>query len=80
MKKILITGGTGFIGNHLIKECLKKGWKTYSLSSKKVDKKDKIKRVKYFFIDVRNKNKLINLKKYKFDYVVNLSGEVNHLL
>ena len=78
MKKILITGGTGFIGNHLIKECLKKGWKTFSLSSKKVDKKDKIKRVKYFFIDVRNKNKLINLKKYKFDYVVNLSGEVNH--
>ena len=55
MKKILIAGGTGFIGKHLIRKSLKKGWKTFCLSSKKVGKKDKVKKVKYFFIDIRNK-------------------------
>ena len=27
MKKILITGGTGFIGSHLAELCIKKGYK-----------------------------------------------------
>ena len=26
-KKILITGGTGFIGYHLAKKCVRMGWK-----------------------------------------------------
>ena len=38
-KKILIVGGTGFIGYHLAKKCLKKGWDTHSLSSNKPTKK-----------------------------------------
>ena len=41
--KILIAGGTGFIGKHLIRKSLKKGWKTFCLSSKKVGEKDKVK-------------------------------------
>ena len=44
MKKILIAGGTGFIGKHLIRKSLKKGWKTFCLSSKKVGEKDKVKK------------------------------------
>ena len=80
MKKILVAGGTGFIGHHLLKKCVKKGWNTFSLSSGKISNKDKIKNVKYIFLDIRNKDKIKKLKKIKFNVVVNLSGEVDHKL
>ena len=62
-KKILITGGTGFIGYHLSKKCLSLGWYVTSLSSKYPKKKKKIKGVNYLVIDIRNKKKLSKLKK-----------------
>ena len=37
-KTILIIGGTGFIGFHLMKKFLKLGWKTSSLSQSKPKK------------------------------------------
>ena len=41
-KKILITGGTGFIGHHLAKKCLKFNWSVTSLSTKKPAKQRKL--------------------------------------
>jgi nucleoside-diphosphate-sugar epimerase len=38
-KKILIVGGTGFIGYHLAKKSLKKGWQVTSISSNRPKKK-----------------------------------------
>ena len=43
-KKILITGGTGFIGYHLAKKCLKLKWKVTSLSSNRPKKVRKLKK------------------------------------
>ena len=40
-KKILITGGTGFIGYHLSKRCIKLNWSVTSLSTTKPKKKNK---------------------------------------
>ena len=37
-KKILIVGGTGFIGFHLAKKCLKKKINVYSLSKSRPKK------------------------------------------
>ena len=75
---ILIIGGTGFIGYHLAKKCLSKGWNVYSVSSKQPSKKKYLKKVKYIIVDISN---IKNLKKkisMSFTYVVNLGGYVDH--
>ncbi len=76
-KKILITGGTGFIGYHLSKRCIKLGWSVTSLSSNSPKPNKKIQGVKYIKVDIRNKKKLFKIKK-DFDYIVNLAGYVDH--
>jgi len=77
-KKILITGGTGFIGYHLAKKCLKLDWKVTSLSTNKPKKIRKLKKVNYILCDISNKKKLSKTLKKNFDYVINLAGYVDH--
>ena len=76
-KKILITGGTGFIGFHLSKKCLSLGWSVTSLSSRSPKPQKKLKGVKYLKMDITNRNKLSKINK-NFDYIVNLAGYVDH--
>jgi len=77
-KKILITGGTGFIGYHLAKRCILLNWSVTSLSTKKPKKKRKLKKVRYIICDLSKKKDLIKKVDTNFDYVVNLAGHVNH--
>lgn len=78
-KKALIIGGTGFIGYHLSKKCLKNNYSVTSISQKKPVKLRYLKKVKYIFCDISKKKKLYNkLKKKNFDIVVNLGGYVDH--
>ena len=70
MKKILVVGGTGFIGFHLLKKALKKKMKTYSFSRKKPKKKRYLKKVKYLFGDISKKKSQFILNKYNYDYIV----------
>ena len=74
MKKILITGGAGFIASNLINLILKKNKKVliysydnYSSGSKKNHIKSKL--IKYLKGDTKNINKNIILKKIDFDFV-----------
>ena len=77
-KRILIIGGTGFIGYYLSKKSLEKGWSVASISLKKPKKKRYLKKVKYIFVDI-SKGKLLKKKIIGFfDYVVNLGGHVDH--
>ena len=55
---ILIVGGTGFIGYHLAKKSLKKGWKVTSISSKRPRKKRYLPQVKYIICDITKKKSL----------------------
>ncbi len=76
--KILITGGTGFIGYHLAKKCLDLNWSVDSISTKSPPKKRKLKKVNYFKIDISKKKKLNKNLKSDYDFVVNLAGYVDH--
>lgn len=77
-KKVLVVGGTGFIGYHLIKFLLKKDFFVDSVSTKKPKKIRKVYNVNYILCDISNKRNLNKLKKNKYDHIVNLGGYVDH--
>jgi len=77
-KKILIVGGTGFIGYHLAKKSLKKGWQVTSISSNPPKRIRYLSKVKYIRCDIVNKKLLKRRTNNNFDYVVNLGGYVDH--
>ena len=75
---ILIVGGTGFIGYHLAKKSLKKGWQVTSISSKAPMKIRYLSKVKYILCDITKKKSLKKSIRKNFNYVLNLGGYVYH--
>ena len=76
-KKLLIIGGTGFLGSHLAKNSLKKGYKTISVSSKKTQFK-KLNKIDYILCDITKINQIKKKLNFDIDYVVNFGGYVDH--
>jgi nucleoside-diphosphate-sugar epimerase len=76
--KILIIGGSGFIGSHLVKKCYSLGWKVTSLSLIKNKNKKKFKKIKYIYANCSDLELLKKSIKFDFDYVVNLGGYIDH--
>lgn len=81
MKKILVTGGSGFIGSNLIEFLLKKKIKIFNIdkiSNISTPEKFKPKSKNYFFKNF-NLNKTLKLKNLiqseNFDFIIHLAAE-----
>ena len=78
-KKILIVGGTGFIGFNLIKKLNTRKFEIFSLSRNKPKNDKKVSYVKYIYCNISNTKKLNYIFKEKFfDYVINFGGDIDH--
>ena len=83
MKRILVTGGTGYIGSHTIIELLNKGYEidiVDNLYNSKITVLDEIeqicgKRPGFYQVDLRDKEELNDVfKRRKYDLVMHFAG------
>ncbi len=85
MKKILVTGGSGFIGSNLILLLLKKKYSVinidkseYSANPYNVDKFKNNKNYFFFKLDINQREKIIRIiKKFKPVGIINLAAETH---
>lgn len=77
--KLLVIGGTGFIGRNVILKGIEKNWEVHSLSLNS-QIKNGLNNVKYYFADLRNLNQIkkLDLADINFNYIINCSGYVDH--
>ena len=62
-EKVLILGGTGFLGFHIANKCLNQNLKVISVSLKKPKKKRFLNSVKYLYLDITKKKQFKILEK-----------------
>jgi len=78
IKKILIIGGTGFIGTNLIKYLKKKNYNIICASRRKIKKYPDLKNIKYIKADISKKKDILTKLDGNVDVVVNLSSTFNN--
>jgi len=77
--KLLIVGGTGFIGRNVAREAISRGLQVTIISKSDYSPDKRLKGVEYISVDITNEKILLSkLKDKPFDYVLNVGGYVNH--
>lgn len=70
--KILITGGAGFIGSHIVDECIKKGWNVVVVDNLSTGKKENVNsKAKFYNVDITNYSAIETIFKHEQPTVVN---------
>jgi len=77
---LLVIGGTGFIGHHLLKASLQKDWQVSSVSLNPPTKGRFVDGISYLYLDLTDRLLVKDALGEDFDYVVNLGGYINHQL
>jgi nucleoside-diphosphate-sugar epimerase len=78
--KLLVIGGSGFIGQHVVRLGVQRGWNVTCLGLNKIELKYQNPKVTYLRADLIKIESLKILSKMRYDYVVNLGGYINHTL
>jgi nucleoside-diphosphate-sugar epimerase len=78
-KRLLVVGGSGFIGRYVCENANEKGYSVTSLSPNNVDKNLRVDNVEYLTANITNLNSLKKvLKNININYVINLAGYIDH--
>lgn len=75
--KVLVTGGAGFIGSHLVDALIDNGFKVYIIDNLSTGKKENInKSAEFFLCDIRERQKVFEIfKKVKPEIVFHLAAQ-----
>jgi nucleoside-diphosphate-sugar epimerase len=76
-KKLLVVGGTGFIGSHLVTEGLRRKFEVFSFSTglKNAPKKD----IQYIYGNIQNEESIKSIfHKNQYHYIIYSGGYINH--
>ncbi|MEO0827015.1 MAG: NAD-dependent epimerase/dehydratase family protein [Cyanobacteria bacterium J06639_16] len=77
---LLVIGGTGFIGHHLLKAAKRQSWKLTSASLNPPSQDRHVDGVRYLLIDLTDASTIRRSLEEEYDYVVNLGGYIDHTL
>ena len=79
MKNILVTGGAGYIGSHIVEQLIKLKKKVIIVDNLSTGKRRLInKKAKFYKGDIKNSNKVdFVIKKNKIDSVIHLAASLS---
>ena len=77
---LLVVGGTGFIGHHLLRASQDNCWKATSVSLNPPTNSRFIENVHYIHLDLTDRKLAKSYLEKDFDYVINLGGYIDHRL
>lgn len=78
--RLLVVGGSGFIGHHLVRAARLKGWDVSSVALHLPNTQRRIEGTHYLQIDLTDRVTASAALNVNFDYVVNLGGYIDHTL
>lgn len=80
MEKVLVTGGAGFIGSHVVEKLIEKGYKVAVVDNLSTGKKNNIKgyEVEFYHCDITDAIHLFQVvESFQPDYIIHLAAQVS---